>query len=214
MLKLRKQWFRGSVATRDMVRKWWGKWVSCAESLLFEQELPPHVSNELWVGFGQELALHLLLALLLSSLPSKACLSSSDPENSLPGVSGSSTSTAWGSQAKRASKWSSEEERRSGGGVRLASAVEGGKKRERAKSIVSCDWSDETGFLVLAGKQILNRVGEKSVCGERKGSREGLSQQNEVKWLLGRMTAMKVLWFGKGTQLHVRATSRLVCYNN
>lgn len=42
----------------------------------------------------------------------------------------------------------------------------GRKEKVASQRIVSCDRGDESEFLVLSGKQILNRVGEKECRGE------------------------------------------------
>lgn len=57
---------------------------------------------------------------------------------------------------------------------------------------------------MLAGKQILHRAGEKEWGGGVWGVRGGVSQQNKVRYLLGRVAAGKALWVWRVEQLLVR----------
>lgn len=57
---------------------------------------------------------------------------------------------------------------------------------------------------MLAGKQILHRAGEKECVWGGWGVKGGVSQQNKVRCLLGRVAAGKALWVWRVEQLHVR----------
>ena len=117
MLKLRKQWFRGSVATGHMARKWQGRAclvsktcvLSSTSCLFILPVIGEWHSAPLGSPGKKELALLLLLASLLRNLSLKGMLVFIWPRKLSPWGLWLSSSTAWGSQARRASKWSSEE---------------------------------------------------------------------------------------------------------